>query len=83
MKKYFNNCEVNDFSEKIAENMDITISITGNWLGSYDSEMLPEDNHEVIIECKVDSYEEFAETLKLYEMEFEEIYSVSVSCNNN
>ena len=56
MKKYFNNCEVKDFSEKINEKeMDITISMTGDWIIS--SELsLYEENHEIVIDCKVDNY---------------------------
>lgn len=76
MKKFFNNCEVNDFSEKINENeMDITISIKGEWSVS-------EINHEIIIDCKVD-YDEFEEIVKSCSDEFTEIYSISVTTNTN
>ena len=75
MKKYFNNCEVKDFSEKInVDEMDITITITGAW-GVY------EENHEIIIDCKVDNYEDFEEVIKSCAEEFTEIYSISVTTN--
>ena len=81
MKKYFNNCEVKDFSDKIDANMDITISVTGDWIIS--SELsLYEENHEIVIDCKVDDYDDFSEIIKSYAEEFSEIYSISVTTNN-
>lgn len=80
MKKYFNNREVNDFSDKIHENMDITISITGDWIIS-SVLSLYEENHEIVIDCKVDDYDDFSEILKSYTKEFAEIYSISVITN--
>ena len=74
MKKYFNNCEVKDFSEKINDEMDITITITGAW-GVY------EENHEIIIDCKVDNYYDFSEVIKSCAEEFTEIEKISVTTN--
>lgn len=72
MKKFFNNCEVNDFSEKINEKeMDITITITGS----------NDEIHEVIIDCKIDDYDDFSEVIKSCAEEFTEIEKISVTTN--
>lgn len=72
MKKFFNNCEVNDFSEKINEKeMDIAITITGS----------NDEIHEVIIDCKIDDYDDFSEIINTCLEEFTEVYSISVTTN--
>ena len=71
MKKFFNNCEVKDFSEKIYDKeMDITITITIN-----------DEIHQVIIDCKIDDYADFSEIINNCLEDITDIYSISVTTN--